>query len=137
MLKLNASYSKKVPVEGQEFSSQQYHAAVELELSDASEPGELATRIHETFALVRDSVERELHGQAVPVPARDVPQRRGGEKASNRQVQFLTDLALRKGHTPASLTALVQEQYGVAGLYDLDRKQASRLIDTLSQKKAA
>ena len=33
MLKLNASYSKKVPA-GEEYSSQSYHASVEVELPD-------------------------------------------------------------------------------------------------------
>ena len=37
MLKLNSSYSKKVPVEGQDFSSQSYHASVEVELPDGWE----------------------------------------------------------------------------------------------------
>ena len=33
MLKLNASYSKKVPAE-EEYSSQSFHASVEVELPD-------------------------------------------------------------------------------------------------------
>ena len=33
MLKLNASYSKKVPAEG-EYTSQSYHASIEVELPD-------------------------------------------------------------------------------------------------------
>ena len=33
MLKLNASYSKKVPVEG-DYTSQSYHASIEVELPD-------------------------------------------------------------------------------------------------------
>ena len=33
MLKLNASYSKKVPA-GEEYSSQSYHTSVEVELPD-------------------------------------------------------------------------------------------------------
>ena len=45
MLKLSTSFSKKVPVPGQEFSSQSYHAAVELELSDALKPDEVQARI--------------------------------------------------------------------------------------------
>jgi len=149
MLKLNASYSKKVPVEGQEYSSQQYHASVELELSDVAQPAELTARIHQTFQLVRDAVEEELHGRKAvrPDESRSVAGNgnntgngngngRGVGKASNKQIQFLTDLALRNGHTLGSLTELVNGQYGVPGLYDLDRKQASRLIDSLAQKAA-
>ena len=64
MLKLNASDSKKVPADT-EYSSQSYHASVEVELPDGLTPDQLNAKIHETFALVRDSVESELHGHAV------------------------------------------------------------------------
>ena len=67
MLKLNASYSKKVPAEG-EYSSQSYHASIEVELPDGLTQEQLQNRIHETFALVKDSVETELHGR----PARQL-----------------------------------------------------------------
>ena len=62
MLKLNASYSKKVPAEG-EYSSQSYHASIEVELPDGLNQEQLQNRIHETFAMVRESVESELHGR--------------------------------------------------------------------------
>ena len=49
MLKLNASYSKKVPAEG-EYSSQSYHASIEVELPDGLSQDQLNSKIHETFA---------------------------------------------------------------------------------------
>ena len=61
MLKLNASYSKKVPVEG-EYTSQSYHAGIEVELPDGLNSEQLKGKILETFALVRNRVEAELHG---------------------------------------------------------------------------
>ena len=64
MLKLNASYSKKVPAEG-EYSSQSYHASIEVELPDGLTQDQLNSKIHETFAMVRDSVESELHGERI------------------------------------------------------------------------
>jgi len=69
MLKLNASYSKKVPAEG-EYSSQSYHASVEVELPDGLTPEQLQGRIHETFDLVKNSVEVELH-EKCPTNGRD------------------------------------------------------------------
>ena len=66
MLKLNASYSKKVPADG-EYTSQSYHASVEVELPDGLTQDQLQSRIHETFEMVRNSVEAELHGK---VPCR-------------------------------------------------------------------
>lgn len=47
MLKLNASYSKKVPA-GEEYSSQSYHASVEVELPEGLSPDQLQARIHES-----------------------------------------------------------------------------------------
>ena len=57
MLKLNASYSKKVPAEG-EYSSQSYHASIECELPDGLNANQLQERIHDTFELVRQSGNR-------------------------------------------------------------------------------
>ena len=68
MLKLNASYSKKVPADT-EYSSQSFHASVEVELPDGLTQDQLNAKIHETFDLVRASVETELHGNAAPQPS--------------------------------------------------------------------
>jgi len=149
MLKLNASYSKKVPADT-EYSSQSYHASVEVELPDGLSHDELDARIHETFALVRDSVEAELHGESVNTgqmtdvqqpplrptqqpnkttygkkPATDAP-------ASPKQIKFLLDLARQNGYTVEQLKA----RFNVAALEDLSRTQCSRAIDTLNGKAA-
>ena len=141
MLKLSTSYSKKIPVTGQEFSSQQFHASVELELSDALEPEAIKERIHDTFAMVKDAVETELNGK---VPAKQPviqntapPAREPVGKASNKQIKYLMDLATQQGYELSALNAHVRKLYNVASLYDLDKKQASALLDSLKQKKAA
>jgi len=66
MLKLNASYSKKVPADG-EYTSQSYHASIEVELPDGLSAEQLNGKIHETFEMVRNSVEAELYGNT-PIP---------------------------------------------------------------------
>ncbi|MBO4511247.1 MAG: hypothetical protein J5746_00625 [Victivallales bacterium] len=63
MLKLNASYSKKVPAES-EYSSQQYHCQIEVELPDGLNPQQLQEKVHGVFDFVRNSVEAELHNGA-------------------------------------------------------------------------
>ena len=149
MLKLNASYSKKVPADT-EYSSQSYHASVEVELPDGLTPEQLNARIHETFALVRDSVESELHGETVNAGAMvDAPQLpiqsaqqqskpAYGKKpttdatASPKQIKFLLDLARQNGYTVEQLKA----RFGVAQIEDLSRTQCSRAIDQLNGKAA-
>ena len=145
MLKLTSSFSKKVPVVGADFSSQSYHAAVEVELPDGLSPEQLRQRIHETFDLVRQSVESELRGGNVasptqvpaastastaPAPASQPRQSpANGAKASAKQLGFITDLALRRKLSPRALEPVVQSRFRVGTLSDLTRKQASEFID--------
>ena len=139
MLKINASYSKKIPVEGAEFSSQSYHAAVEVELPDGLEPDELSGRIHDTFALVRDSVEKELHGNQQQQP-RQMPRSNGSrngqqktaQPASEKQISYLRDIAVKRGMTIQQLNDEVHGRFGVSGIRELTRSQASQMIDSLA-----
>lgn len=158
MLKLNASYSKKVPAEA-EYSSKSYHCAVEVELPDGLTPEQLQDRIHDTFDLVRSSVENELHSEdadtgspAVPFPTNtrnttQPPQRHTGtdrrqrqpqsqsqrfEPASQRQMQYLLTLAKRQGIDPPALASMCN----VTDLAKLGRQECSRIIDQLSKSTA-
>ena len=158
MLKLNASYSKKVPADT-EYSSQSYHASVEVELPDGLTPEQLDVRIHETFALVRDSVESELHGNTVQQPSQsaqtsnmqsqpglydNAPQNASkpayGKKngttsdapASTKQVKYLLDLARQYGVSPDQIKA----KFNVPALESLTKTQCSRAIDELNGKAA-
>ena len=145
MLKLNASYSKKVPAEA-EFSSQSYHATIEIELPGGLTKDQLNAKIHETFALVRDSVESELHGKVQPssLPAQspNVPSHQNASNpsyrkkfnespASPKQIKYLVDLAGQFGMTTEDL----KEKYNVSALDNLTKNQCSRAIDEL--RKAA
>ena len=135
MLKLNASYSKKVPAEG-EYTSQSYHASIEVELPDGLNQNQLQARIHETFEMVRNSVEAELHGngnrQIRESMPQNVPQNVGNPPvqhdipASPKQIKFMLDLARNKGITPAQIAA----QYGVATVDQLTRTQCSSIINS-------
>ena len=73
MLKLNASYSKKVPADG-EYTSQSYHASIEVELPDDLSAEQLNGKIHETFEMVQSSVKAELHGKS-PLQSGNNPKR--------------------------------------------------------------
>ena len=136
MLKLNASYSKKVPT-SEQFSSQSYHCSIEVELSDAATPEQLQAKIAQTFALVRDAVEAELHGKTAAKTEPDAqtakaePAKPDTAKASNKQVKYLLDLAKGKGLTLTALNARVQDRFKVETVYELARKDASKLVDEL------
>jgi len=155
MLKLNASYSKKVPAEG-EYSSQSYHASIEVELPDGLTQDQLNDKIHETFAMVRDSVEAELHGNGTANPEGSAPRnqqnqsRQGyrsgtsnyGNKnkgqnqedaaASPKQIKYLLDLARNNGVTPQQILT----RFKVNALEELTRNQCSLAIDEFNGKAA-
>ena len=130
MLKLNASYSKKVPADG-EYTSQSYHASIEVELPDGLSPEQLNGKIHETFEMVRSSVEAELHGKSPlqggenpPVNTPNQPVQ-GNTPASPKQINYLLTLASRRGITPQQIAI----QNNVADINQLSKKQCSTLIE--------
>ena len=156
MLKLTASYSKKVPAET-DYSSQSYHASVEVELPDGLTPEQLNARIHETFAMVRDSVETELHGNTSrepadtiqtphpqsysdqhETPAQNAAKPAYGKKpttdtpASPKQIKFLLDLARQNGYSPEQIKA----KFNVPAIESMTKTQCSRAIDELNRKAA-
>ena len=138
MLKLNAAYSKKVPADG-EYTSQSYHASIEVELPDGLSQEQLNGKIHETFAMVRESVEAELHGnspakrgehpaQEAANPAPQGNRSAGADNAapaSPKQISYLLSLASRRGITPQQIAA----QNNVSAIDQLTKRQCSALIE--------
>ena len=130
MLKLNASYSKKVPADG-EYTSQSYHASIEVELPDGLSAEQLNSKIHETFEMVRSSVEAELHGNVINHQGSNGAVntvnngQQGSTPASPKQINYLLTLASRRGITPAQIAA----QNNVANINQLSKKQCSALIE--------
>ena len=138
MLKLNDAYSKKVPAEG-EYTSQSYHASIEVELPDGLSQEQLHDKIHDTFAMVRESVEAELtakepskHEDSEPQDALNQPPQSNRAAASNssapaspKQLNYLLSLASRRGISPSQIAA----QNGVETVADLTKKQCSALIE--------
>ena len=130
MLKLNASYSKKVPADG-EYTSQSYHASIEVELPDGLNSEQLNSKIHETFEMVRNSVEAELHGNTINQQGGNGTVntvnngQQGSTPASPKQINYLLTLASRRGITPQQIAA----QNNVANINQLSKKQCSALIE--------
>ena len=135
MLKLNAAYSKKVPAEG-EYTSQSYHASIEVELPDGLSQEQLNDKIHATFAMVRESVEAELEENSArkgAEPPAQEPAPQGNRSASSnnavpasqKQINYLLSLASRRGITPQQIAA----QNNVANVDQLTKRQCSALIE--------
>lgn len=140
MLKLNASFSKKVPAE-LDYSSKSYMASVEVELPTNLSPEELKSEIHKTYAHLEAAVEEQISGKVTQFPQRQRSQRprrqRASEgKASSKQINYLLDLSKARSMTLMQLTAEVMERFGVESVYELDRKSCSLMIDQLQQKAA-
>lgn len=148
MLKLNASYSKKVPAES-EYSSQSYHCTIEVELPDGLTGKQLQDKVHEVFDFVRSSVEAELHGGASvqqtpvqqPVPRQQPAQQQSYQQnqnnrqyrstaalASPRQVNYLLSLAKRAGWTIQQIL----QRCNVQSVESIPSKVCSQLIQEFS-----
>jgi len=136
MLKATVSYSKKVPVPDSEYSSQGYSLSLETEIPETT-PSAIRQRLHETFDLVKTSVEQELaNGHSTTGPdTGSKPVSGPAAKASNRQVKFITDLANERRITVSDLNSEIRRRFKVDGLYDLTKKQASELLDELNARK--
>ncbi len=136
MLKLNASYSKKVPAE-LEYSSKSFMACIEVELPTGATAKEVQAKLHGTFELVRQSVEAEIAGTATSGSAQSKvsakPATGAPAKASNKQVKYILDLGKAREKRLADLNEEVAMLYQVESIYELSKKDASKFVDVLKQ----
>ncbi|MDF7824078.1 hypothetical protein P4B35_08645 [Pontiellaceae bacterium B12227] len=135
MIKLNASFSKKVPAE-QEYSSKSFLASVEVELPSGASAQELRQKIHDTFELVKQSVEDEISAQAKESSGtQQGPQKRTDTSgnASNKQIKYILDLGKARQKALSDLNVEAGRLYGVDSIYNLTKMDASRFVDALKQ----
>ena len=161
MLKLNASFSKKVPVPGQDYSSKGYAAEISIELPDNLNQQQLQERIHNTFLLVESSVEAELQkdsgvvnaplatqgfvkqlpqSQTIPVQQAMSTQQSMQQPAQQPQVAPKSNGAISAKqlkyvndlmHKHRFDPALFLQQIGLNSIYELSKAQSSQLIDLI------
>jgi hypothetical protein len=134
MIKLNASYSKKVPAD-QEYSSKSFLACVEVELPTGASSEELQQKIHETFRLVEQSVEDEIAGKANNDASKQ-PHSQGSPgaptgAASTKQISYLLDLGKAREKPLSILNAEAHQRFGVESIYQLGKKDCSKYIEEL------
>ncbi len=138
MLKLNASYSKKVPA-NEKFSSQSFLASIEVELPHGLTTRELEDKIHDTFGLVKASVENEIAART----AKDIPIRQQRPQArpeapattttaaTNKQIQFLLKLGKERQKGLPELNEMASTLFKAESIYQLTKRDASAMVDQL------
>ena len=75
MVMISANISKKAPIPGTEFSSQQYGAAMEIEVSDADQPENIQVRIRELYQALSVAIDEQIAAatQGGPVSSTALP----------------------------------------------------------------
>ena len=156
MIKLSANLSKKVPMPDVEFSSQQYGAAMEIEVSDAADAQEITSRLQAIYGLLEKSIDQQI--QAASRSQTSTPTRQpflsGGDNGGNGGNNGGNGSFRRNGHaTPAQIKAifavckdrnvsredlvrLLQADFNVSKPDDLSLKAASDLIGRLQKMEA-
>jgi hypothetical protein len=69
MVKLSGSISRKVPIEGIQYSSQSFAAGMEVEVSDGEDPNVIRERIRELYTLLSESIDEQIAGSQNAAPA--------------------------------------------------------------------
>jgi hypothetical protein len=146
MIKISANLSKKVPLPGVDFSSQQFGASMEIEISDADRPDAIKQRIAEVYALLGQTVDEQIAATKaqLPPPRQAVPaqqsrryQPQNGRNGNGRPV-MATVAQQRALHAICkSLNVDLKEllaSYNVTDASQLTVRDASALIDDLKSQ---
>ena len=151
-IKLSASLSKKVPIEGLQYSSQSFGGSLEIEIG-TDDPNEIKQRLHHLYDSLSSSIDSEIaaasSGRSTAPAAR--PQSaptllpasrtgtanaglpaRNGRKTTATEAQCRAIFAIAK-NLNIDLAALAA-QHGVAEISMLDVKTASSIIDQLKKQ---
>jgi len=143
MIRLSASVSKKLPVDGVDFSCRQAGATVETELASGDE-NSITQRLHELYAVLDKAVEHQLANgsnghtaQASHDSQAQAPANGNGNGNGQQPVRRITE-AQKKAVYAISMSrgingdmASYLQPFGVDSSDDLTVKQASELIDRL------
>jgi len=155
MIKLSANLSKKVPLPDVEFSSQQYGAAMEVEVSDAGDPKEVTDRLQSMYQLLEQSIDEQIGTASRPADGQE-PQARapaGQESSGNGsgpnngrsnghnndrhattgQVKAIFAISRERNLNREELLARARQMFHVNRIDDLTVRQASDMIVELQK----
>ena len=137
MIRLTASLSTKLPVDGVEYSCRQAGASIEVEMASGDDQT-VNQRLHELYAVLDKAVEHQLangsngHPIQADEPAHAPTNGNGQQparKLSDAQRKCIYAISMACGINGDMATYL--QPFGVDSSDDLTVKQASELIDTL------
>lgn len=146
MITIQAQLAKKLPIPGNQFSSQQASITISAEVTD---PSQIVAEAARLYTLAEQAVDAQLAGAPVvpPVPAATSnppqssaqrtssaqpyrggnQQRRGPAPVTDSQLRFL-DRLIQQTHS--SVPAILQ-QHQIGALRDMSCRAAAQLIDEL------
>jgi len=152
MIRLSANLSKKIPIGGVQFSSQQFGAAMEIEVGDGDKPEAIKERIRELYSMLSNAIDEQLLGEREkrirngshtpdsPAARSDAAYGNGrnprnGRATGNGRRLNATEAQCRAIHaickSLGTEIASALADYNVARVEDLNVRDASRLIDEL------
>jgi hypothetical protein len=161
MIKISANVSKKVPMVGIDYSSQQFGAAMEIEVSDADKPEAVQQRLKELYTLLARTIDDQIAEAAQPTvnhasqPQLPMPQRQiNAPQPSTAPSNTVRQTAPSNGRNGRSVYATQAQQraifaicksknidmaallahYNVTDANQLTVKDASYLIDALKSQ---
>lgn len=158
MIRISANISKKVPMHGVEYSSQQFGASIESEISSADTPEGIKARIRQMYALLNHAVDEQIAASPKVVIPSTGNQAQPAKVAVSTTPRWKLNGANGKngtGHQPVPATAAqvkaigaictkmnldlneVLAEYKVQETKDLTVKQASKVIDDLKKEQSA
>jgi len=156
MMKLSASISKKVPIEGMQYSSYSCSAGIEVELPDGTALEEVVGQLKALNATLEVAVDEQVRSGSrsdSDRPAATGEQEAGSgcteeevackpegeavqDRATQPQFNFIRTLAMEHAQSEASLAGFLKARYGVLNMAELSKGQASAVINLLKQREA-
>ena len=146
MIKICANVAKKIPLPGIDFSSQQFGAAIEIEVAHGESPDVIRQRLQELYNLLSESVDKQFENASAPErPGKRALPSPGGCKECQalhgaKTLRTVSATAAQRRAICAICASLDLDIAGlladrsVSDLAELSVQAASRLIDELRSR---
>lgn len=151
MIKISANVSKKVPIEGLEYSSQSFSAGMECEVSGSNGKEELMEKIRKLYALLEEAIDEQIRGhtqggnshrrlsqqtrQNLRRRARQQDGNGNGKTATTAQIKAIHAIAGDRGMDKDALKEYLLNEFRVDSAKELNISEASQVIDALKSSK--